>query len=415
MTSATRNIIPFRTTSNVDSCQASQQSIFALAQKLIRINSEPRSSKRPIVSAMHEWFESHGMQSEILRARPNYSDSAPLGVLVEIGKHGRGPTICITGCLDTAPIYDIDGWKHDPLSGVEANGRIWGRGSADSKVMVSIFAHIVRELWKASDNLEAHIVFLADADEHNGKFRAITQLIKRFPETRFAFIGYPGDKSIRVGSRGFYRAKFKIFGKTGHSGSRYKNSENAVVKAASLVSMIDAIDFPVEQDIHFSFGPKATVTSINGGGDFTNVPNYCELAVDVRLTPNFEKTDAWALLEKLRKAVDKKHPGEKSTHLEPKGSWPSYRLEEDNYYVSLLHSAARVELGSDVKLEVTGPSNVGNYLFQKGIPATSGFGVRYEGLHADNECVELSSVPSTYRIYSRVLAEISGIEAGFDS
>jgi succinyl-diaminopimelate desuccinylase len=55
---------------------------------------------------------------------------------------------------------------------------------------------------------------------------------------------------------------------------------------------------------------------------------------------------------------------------------------------------------------VTGPSNVGNLLAQHGIPATCGFGVAYRNIHAPDECIDLTTLVPTHRVYEAALQEL---------
>lgn len=392
-----------------------RESIVQLAQRLIRVRSEPFSDKRPVVQELAEWFDRNQLKSETLTKRTRDGKSHTVGLLSEVGVSGRGPTICLTACLDTAPIYNIGDWEHDPLSGhVSPDGRLWGRGSADSKTSVAIFAHIMRRLARDAGDLGAHVTFLADSDEHNGKFGAIKEYVRRYPSTEFVFIGYPGQKSVRIGSRGFLRVRFYVFGETEHTGSRNKGLDvkNAIAKAIALGEELQNIRFPREKDGYFEFGPKLTITEISGGGNFTNVPNKCRVSVDVRLTPGFQKNDAMKRLLEIKRKVDESFPCKKETEHRVVGTWPAYRLPEDNKYVDLLRGAATNELEHEVPLEVTGPSNVGNFLFQKGIPATSGFGVNYNNLHSANENIEISSIDSTFMIYMTTIASVCPAGSG---
>src|SRR5207237_9137977 len=57
-----------------------------------------------------------------------------------------GPILCLDACIDTAPFGDETRWSKPPVSGHVEGGRLWGRGSADSKIGAAILAHVVREL-----------------------------------------------------------------------------------------------------------------------------------------------------------------------------------------------------------------------------------------------------------------------------
>jgi succinyl-diaminopimelate desuccinylase len=50
--------------------------------------------------------------------------------------------------------------------------------------------------------------------------------------------------------------------------------------------------------------------------------------------------------------------------------------------------------GVEVEATIAGPANIGNYLAGLGIPATTGFGVGYVGLHGTDERARLDTIPT---------------------
>ena len=67
-----------------------------------------------------------------------YLDDA--GNAVGVLDRGEGPTLLLTGHLDTVPTGDESEWPHPPLGGVVADGRLWGRGSVDMKSALACMA-----------------------------------------------------------------------------------------------------------------------------------------------------------------------------------------------------------------------------------------------------------------------------------
>ncbi len=61
------------------------------------------------------------------------------------GKHSDKPVV-LMGHQDVVPAEGK--WEHDPFSGDIENGRVWGRGSADTKCSVMSFLQAVEELLK---------------------------------------------------------------------------------------------------------------------------------------------------------------------------------------------------------------------------------------------------------------------------
>jgi len=86
-------------------------------------------------------------------------------------------------------------------------------------------------------------------------------------------------------------------------------------------------------------------------------------------------------------------------------SWPPYRLTEDEQPAAALLAAATGE-GLTVRAKTAGPSNIGNLLAGAGIPATAGFGVRYEGLHGTDERAYLADLPAVHAVYRQAVLRL---------
>ena len=50
-----------------------------------------------------------------------------------IGKNS-GLKVLFDGHIDTVPVGNLKGWKHDPFHAVVEDGKLYGRGAADMKV-----------------------------------------------------------------------------------------------------------------------------------------------------------------------------------------------------------------------------------------------------------------------------------------
>jgi succinyl-diaminopimelate desuccinylase len=98
-------------------------------------------------------------------------------------------------------------------------------------------------------------------------------------------------------------------------------------------------------------------------------------------------------------------PAPRPTAITPVAAWPSYRLGADEQPAAALLDAAARE-GLAVRAKTAGPSNIGNLLASEGIPATAGFGVRYEGLHGVDERARLADLPVVHAVYRRAVLDL---------
>jgi succinyl-diaminopimelate desuccinylase len=375
---------------------AAADSIVALAAELVRLPSRAGvDSPQPVLEAVGGWLAAN-------RLEPRWLEDATgriVGLHVRCLGSGPGPVLCLDACIDTAPFGDESRWSRPPSSGVVADGRLWGRGAADSKMGAAILAHVVRDLKRDGALARGGVELLLDADEHTGGFggaRAFLAALERPPDG--ALLGYPGNDELIRGSRGFYRARLHVAGRAGHSGATDRLGINAIGKLARLVAALESAELPREPE-PFAFGPNATITEIGGGEGFSVVPDSARCSIDIRLTPAFGERAAAAWLAAIVERCDAEHPAPLPTRIEKVESWPPYLVAETDALVRAFQRAGSEALARPVPLAVCGPSNIGNLFAAHRIPTICGLGVTAENVHGTDECALLSSIPAAYRGY----------------
>lgn len=374
-------------------------SVTALASQLVAIPSRGGIDPyAPVLAVLESWMAGRGLPHRHL-----YEDGGQLvGLVCEIRGGLPGPTWVLDACVDTAPFGDESAWSFPATAGDVVDGWLRGRGSADSKTAAAMFCHIAAALAEDPAGLHGNLAVLLDADEHTGGFGGAKAYFNTPAGSAAAgvMIGYPGIDEVVVGGRGTFRALLHVHGKAAHSGSSRAvgGADNAIVRAARLVSALATAELPTAVDGGFPLPPKLTVTEVTGGQGFSTVPDHCRIGVDVRLTDALDAAAAEKLLHRLTAELDSELPGERPTQVEVVTDWPPFRLTDgDQPAAALLAGATAV--GLTVLPKVAGPSNIGNYLAGLGIPATAGFGVPYEGLHGTDERVDLDALPAVQAAY----------------
>lgn len=245
-------------------------SIVTLAAETVRLPSRGGiDSPEPVLSVLARWLNANGLQPLPLRD----AEGAWVGLYLRWLAREPGPIVCLDACIDTAPFGDETRWSRPPASGAAADGRLWGRGAADSKMGAAILAHVVRDLASSGAVRRGGIDLLLDADEHTGRFggaRAYLAALERKPDR--AVLGYPDNQELIRGSRGFHRVRLTVAGRAGHSGATGGDAISAIGRLARLIAAIEAAPLPAEPTGPFGFGPKVTVTAVEGGEGFSVVP-----------------------------------------------------------------------------------------------------------------------------------------------
>lgn len=383
-----------------DLAEADQESVTSLIQDLIRIPTRGGiDTYDDIVEYMTRWFENRDLPCRQLR---DQATGRAVALVADICGEHPGPRYVLDACLDTAPFGDVDAWRYPPTSATIENGWLYGRGAADSKAAIAIFAHLANHIRHNSAQLHGTLTLLFDADEHTGNFGGAKQYFggpDAPRDVRGVMIGYPGIDELVIGGRGFLRATVTVRGQAGHTGSqRTADNINAIEKAAELVRQLANHRTPGPVDATLSLPPKVTVTEISGGESYSIIPDQCTVSIDTRLTTDFDKTAGNRLIDQAVKKIDEQWPSSPTTVMFHE-SWPAYRLDEDASIRTALLRAAEHHLEKPVTPKVAGPSNIGNYLAKYGINATAGFGVNYHGLHGTDERIELATIPTVQAIY----------------
>lgn len=378
--------------------------IIELASELIRIPSRAGiDPTTPILNYIKNWLTDKNLHVQPLRN----DKTENVGVFIHLSSSQPGPAICLNACIDTAPFGDETAWSASPTSGVVSANRLYGRGAADSKMGVAVFAHLALEILEQGGLTQGDLFVVFDADEHTGAFQGIKTFIENAPrKPDIVMIGYPGNDGLVIGSRGFLRATITVFGTAAHSGSKSVKGFNAIKKMAHIVTSIHNEKFPRDEDEFFGFGPQANVTEITGGQGFSIIPDRCTCKIDIRLTPNFDFQAASKWLVQLIGNADEQEPGPRPSNIEWKESWPPYRVRPDSFLVSEFLNIASEVFQRPVHEKVSGPSNIGNYLASHNIPALSGFGVTYWNIHGIDECIDLDTVMPTYKTYYKLIKSL---------
>jgi succinyl-diaminopimelate desuccinylase len=345
-----------------------------------------------VIDVLTGWMRGAGLVPRVL------SDAAgPVAVVTDVSGNRPGLHVVLDACLDTASLGDEAAWTVDPFGGVVCDGWLYGRGAADSKSGVAVFAHLAAGLAAAARHA-GRLTVLCDLDEHTGGFAGIRRYLQdEHPDA--VMIGYPGQDRIITGGRGVLRARLRVHGEAGHTGSS-RPVRNALVKASRLVDLLTTSS-PTDVDPLLALPPKVTVTSIHGGtpGVFSVVPDAAVVEVDVRLTPSFGADAARDLLAGAVAQSDEEWPSRCRTLVEEIGqAWPPFRVPDTHWLTTALLAGARAA-GLDPATAVAGPSNIGCLLGKLGIPALAGFGADYRGLHGADEAIRLGSLPAVQVAY----------------
>ena len=377
----------------IDNIEKNKQVIIKFIQKLIRTPSQNGiDAEKNIAYLICGELKKLGFKPRLI------GDGNRPSVLCYCNK-SKGKKLLLDAPLDTVPVGDKSKWKYSPLTGKIVGKRIYGRGSADCKAAIACFIYAASAIFQSGERLSGQLILTFDSDEQSGNFTGMRTLLNKGLKADACIIGYPGTDEIIIGARGFLRLEITTEGETAHTGSRSNKGINAINKMAEVIQNLEILEMVYKSDKLFEFGPKLTVSIVEGGETINVVPDKCSIKVDIRLVPSQTQKTVLEDLSKFIKKLKKKDP-KLSVKVKPFMYIPPYSISKNEKLVKVLQSNAQRILNKKPGLAACGASGIGNITSNRGIPTISGFGVDFENVHGYNECIYLDSVIPVTQIYA---------------
>jgi putative selenium metabolism hydrolase len=312
--------------------------------------------------------------------------------------------------VDTVGVGDPSAWKHDPFSGLIADGLVHGRGASDQKggaASMLTAARILKDLGYRGE-YSVYFTFTVIEEDCDGMcWKYLIEEEKFVPD--FFVSTEPTSCRLYRGHRG--RMEMEVFFKgVSCHGSAPERGVNAGYKAArgalALEKLNDAL--PPDDDRFLGKGTIVVSQIRAHGPSQCAVPDQASLYIDRRLTWGETKETA---VDQVRKAIgadldrveipyyDK--PGWKGTAYGQELYFPTWKLPADHPLVAGGVRAYRSLYGRDPLIDKwTFSTNATAVAGRHGIPSI-GFGPGDENqAHAPNEINRISDLETASAFYA---------------
>jgi acetylornithine deacetylase/succinyl-diaminopimelate desuccinylase-like protein len=304
-----------------------------LLASLIRFNTvNPPGNERGAQEYLMAHLTTAGFECELLGAEPERPNLVAR-LRPADADAPAGPTLCYLGHVDTV-LADPAAWTHDPWSGEQADGFLWGRGALDMKSQVAAeiaaAASLARSGWRPASG---ELLIVAVVDEETGGSLGAEWITKNYPQkvrcdmllnegggAVFEYGGPPSRRHYGVccAEKGVFRFTLSTSGVAGHA-SMPGMGDNALLKMAPVLERFAArqpayrlTDEPlaflhgigedpddaqgslerlaaVDQRLAIMFAPMFgvtfTPTRISASEKINVIPSRAELKVDCRVPP----------------------------------------------------------------------------------------------------------------------------------
>jgi acetylornithine deacetylase len=261
-------------------------SAITLLERLVSFDTTSHKSNRAIVAFVQDYLSSLGVASEIVPT----PDDEKASVFATIGPAGV-PGIGLSGHTDVVPA-DPTAWTSDPFTLREADGRLYGRGTADMKGYLACALAMVPSFKSRALKTPIHLLFSYDEETGcTGVRPMIAELGDRLPKPRAVIVGEPTSMAVVDAHKGPVRWSVEITGRAAHS-SMAPLGVNAITAAAHLIAELQRIErdlAALPPDARFTPPyPTLQVTEISGGIAANIVPASCRFGFEVRALPGID-------------------------------------------------------------------------------------------------------------------------------
>jgi acetylornithine deacetylase/succinyl-diaminopimelate desuccinylase family protein len=205
--------------------------------------------------------------------------------------------------IDTVPAGERDRWSVDPFGGVLKGGLIYGRGAGDDKGSVAAQVMALLALARSRASLEGCLRLAVVSDEESGALQGTHWLhAEGRLRTRALVVGEQTENRVAIAERVACGIDLTVFGRSAHGAMPWAG-ENAVLKTARALTWLQDRLFPrlAARTHPYLPPPTLNVGRIQGGIQWSIVPERCKVEMDRRLMPGETREQA---LAEIRSALD---------------------------------------------------------------------------------------------------------------
>lgn len=271
-----------------------------LLEQLVSVNTvNPPGNEITLKPIVKSAFDALGAKMQIYQKQKGRANF--------IGKIGSGsPSIGFFPHLDTVPAGD--GWKTDPWKPTIKNGKMYGRGTIDSKGNFAASWAGIKLFLERNKKFKGTLYLVGCADEEMGSVHGLHYLLEQGFHVDFAIVPDGGyiDKVI-IGEKGILRLKIKSFGIQAH-GSSPDQGVNAIDHLLWFLQRFHEIDFSAFSYHEAFSGITKNVGTIQGGHAVNIVPGYAEAEIDIRFPLGVDAKDILEKIDVKEKELKKKFP-----------------------------------------------------------------------------------------------------------
>jgi acetylornithine deacetylase len=311
---------------------------------------------------------------------------------------GGGRSLMLNGHIDTV---GVDGMIIDPFKPSIQNGLLHGRGACDMKGALAAMIAALKAIVDSGTRLRGDLVFSAVVDEEYRSL-GIKKLIQEY-RTDAAIVGEPTAMKVATAHKGFVWIEIEVKGKAAH-GSVPEKGVNAIAYAAKIVSATEKLERELGSKVHPLLGtPKIHASTIQGGTDWSIIPEGCVLRLERRTLPGETLKSAMAEIEEILHTIKQENMDFNAVARSPY-HMPPLETAESERIVQLAQQALAEKTGTGAPVIGVPYWTDGALLSTVGSIPTCLFGPGDIGVaHSADEFIALESVLNSAQVYGSII------------
>ncbi len=327
--------------------------------------------------------------------------------------HKPGKCILLDAHVDTVSANPED-WYSDPWGADIREGRIYGRGSADTKGNLAAMVYGASQVNR--EHLIGSIIVCGSVHEEVMEGGSL-QLVIKENQPDYVVIGEATNLQLNRGGRGRAEVVVETIGKSAHSSS----PEVGICAVHAMIRLIEAIEqIPSRQHPFLGSGSMVLTDIISTPYPGSSViPNRCRGTFDRRLSLD-ETIDS--VIEEVKSCADVANvactvsvlDGQETTYrghqMRAPKFFPAWVLEEEHPLVQYAHTALK-KLNPETEIKpfqfcTNAASSAGRY----GLP-TIGYGLGKEtDAHTANESISIEELYQATLGYQAMIESVLSFE-----
>jgi acetylornithine deacetylase/succinyl-diaminopimelate desuccinylase-like protein len=327
---------------------------------------------------------------EVLPGRSNVFGKLPVG--------SADRTLLFDAHMDTIPLEPMP----DALAPRVADGRVYGRGSCDTKGSLAGMLYAFKMLGERRDEIDCSPILMATVDDEY-KARGIHSYVRTNPELDGAVVGEPTSLVPVIVHKGCLRWEIHTIGKAAHS-SKPHEGNNAIYQMVEVINQLRAqIESNLLTKAHPMAGPPTMVVGVIRGGLQVNVvPDSCYIDIDRRIVPGEDPDDLLAEVDEVLRRVGKENPDFNIVRKEPSLVDPPLDASPDSDIARAALAACNNVLGGGELGAVDYGSHASTLNAVANIPAIVLGAGSIDQAHSANEWVSIDELVKGAELYAEI-------------